>query len=180
MRLGEPLTLNGRNLGGTPFTARFSHRLLATPHALTPSAHDATHADLAIPNAPATWPAGIYSITVETTTDQVRTTNTVAIPLAPQITSITKITSTPSVLVLAIGCTPEIREGQQVSLIVGDRQIAPEAFTDHDAMLTFTMSNPPTGPTYLRLRVDGVDSLLVTNFTQSPPIYDSTQLVTLP
>ncbi|MGE0397115.1 MAG: DUF4255 domain-containing protein [Kofleriaceae bacterium] len=181
MRLGEPLTLSGKNIGGTPFNARFSHRLLPTPHTLQPTgAHDATHAELSIPNDPANWPAGIYSITVETTTDQVRTTNTVAIPLAPQILTITKITSTPSLLVLAIGCAPEVRSDQRVSLIVGDRQIEPEPFTDHDAMLTFTIQDPPTGLTYLRLRVDGVDSLLVTNFTQAPPVYDPSQSVALP
>lgn len=179
MRLGEPLTLNGRNLGGSPFVVHFAHRLLSAPHDLT-GTHDATHVELAIPNDPLTWPAGIYTVTVDATSDQLRSTNTVAIPLAPQITSITKITSTPSLLVLAIGCAPAVRLEQKVSLIVGDRQIDPEPYTQQDTMLTFTIPQPPTGLTYLRLRVDGVDSLLVTNFTQTPPVYDSTQSLTLP
>ncbi|MGN6110827.1 MAG: DUF4255 domain-containing protein [Kofleriaceae bacterium] len=180
MRLGEPVTFRGNQLGGTPLVARFAHPLRSAPHELAPSgARDASQFQVQVSGAPAAWPTGMYAVTVEVTSDQPRTTNTVAVPLAPRITSIAKLTSTPSLLVLEIGCAPHAWAEQKVSLIVGDRLVAaePHGLT---STLQFRIADPPVGLTYLRLRIDGVDSLLVTDFTTSPPSFDSTQAVALP
>jgi hypothetical protein len=45
--------------------------------------------------------------------------------------------------------------------------------------LTFPTAELAAGDYWARLRVDGVDSLLVDR-TQTPPVFDSTQKVTLP
>jgi len=179
-RLGETITFAGNNLGGTPLVAHFNHRLLSAPIDLVPfGPHNATTFQVQIPNAPTTWPAGLYSVQVDVTSDQKRTTNALPFSLAPQINSITKVLSTPTLLMLSIGCSPEVKADQKVSLIVGDKQVMADEHGD-TSTLTFSVNNPPTGLTYLRLRVDGVDSLLVTDFTATPPAYDSTQSVTLP
>lgn len=179
-RLGEPLTFTGKNLGGTPLVAHFHHRLLSSASDLVPMGpRTATTFQVQIPNTPTSWPAGIYSVIVDVTSDQLRTTNAIAVPLAPQITSITKLTSTPWLLRLSIDCTPQVRAEQKASLIIGDRQVLADDHGD-TSTLEFTIENPPAGLTYVRLRVDGIDSLLVTDFTVSPPTYDPTQSITLP
>jgi Pvc16 N-terminal domain len=182
-RINEDLTFFGSNLGGTPLVFHFAHPLLAVPNDLSiTTAHDATQVTVTIPDLPAgdAWPAGIYTVTADVPGTPPRTTNALAVPLAPTISTITKGTSNASVAVLTIGVTPKIWPDQKVSLIIGDRQLPADPILDpHN--LTFTVPTPPSGaPVYMRLRVDGVDSLLVADYTKSPPTFDPTQGVVLP
>jgi hypothetical protein len=180
VRLGETLTIRGQNLGGTPLVAHFAHRLIAQPQDLPPvGPRDATSFQVSIPTTTTGWPAGVYTVTVDVNSDQLRTTNVLTVPLAPQITTITKLTSTTTELEIEVGCTPQVWADQKVSLIIGDQQVAAEPH-GQTATVRFRLDNPPAGFTYLRLRVDGVDSLLVTDFTAAPPVYDTTKAVTLP
>lgn len=182
-RTGEGLTFFGSNLGGTPLTFHFAHPLLAVPLGLTITIpHDASQVAVTIPALPAgdDWPAGIYTVVADVAGTPPRTTNALAVPLAPTITAITKGTSNASVVEVTLGVAPKIWPDQKIALIIGDRQVPADAITDpHN--LTFTVANPPSGnPVYLRLRVDGVDSLLVADYTKSPPTFDPTQGIVLP
>lgn len=69
---------------------------------------------------------------------------------------------------------------QKVELIIGDRLVPVDPITDpHN--LTFTVANPPSGaPVYMRLRVDGLDSLLVADYGASVPALDPSQGIDLP
>ncbi len=180
VRLGEMLTIRGHNLGGTPLVARFNHRLFGDPEELLPTGpRTPTSFQVQIPATAAAWPPGTYTVDVDVTSDQVRTTNVLSVPLAPRITSVTKVTSTSSLLMLEVVCTPEVWADQKVSLIVGNQQVAADPHGQTDT-LQFMLDNPPSGLTYVRLRVDGVDSLLVTDFTSTPPVYDPLQAIILP
>jgi hypothetical protein len=183
-QLGETITIRGSNLGGTPLVIHFDHRLftkdVAKQHDQPPTGtRDATSFKVQIPNDATSWPPGAYTVTVDVTSDQLRTTNALTLPLAPQITAITKVTSTPTLLVLSIGCTPQVWADQKASLIVGDQQVLADPH-GQTGTLQFTVQNPPAGLTYLRLRVDGIDSMLVTDFTITPPVFDPSQAITLP
>jgi hypothetical protein len=180
-RIGEDLTVFGTNLGGTPLTLHFAHRLLATPNSITiTTPHDPAQVTVAIPNLSADWPAGIYTVTADVPSDQVRTTNALAIALAPKI-AIHKGLSTASMVVLTIDVTPNVRPEQKVALIIGDRQVTLDLPITNPASLTFTVADPPQGnPVYMRLRVDGVDSLLVADYGKSPPTFDPSQGEDLP
>ena len=188
-RIDEDLTLFGTNLGGTPLTFHFAHPLLSSPNVITVSTpHDASKVTIKIPNDPVGWPAGLYTVTADVPSDQLRITNALAIPLAPTIDAIVKGTSDPTLVVLTITITPEVRLTttppvtllQTVSLIIGDRQVAPDAITN-PTVFTFSVPDPPQGtPVYMRMRIAGIDSLLVADFTQSPPTFDPTQGVPLP
>lgn len=188
-RIGEPLTLIGNTLGATPLTVKFSHPLLATPNVVTINApHDATRVDVPIPNDPVNWPAGIYGVTISTPSNPptpVYTTNTLPVPLAPTITNIATGISNASVAVLTLQVTPEVRPDQKVALIIDGRLIPPDT-TGGGSSLTFTVPDPPTGghppdpPVYLRLRVDGIDSIVIADYTASPPQFEPSQGVVLP
>jgi hypothetical protein len=182
-RVGETLTLFGATLGGSPLTVRFAHPLLATPNVVMVSGtHPATQIDVPIPNDPNNWPAGIYTVTVDVPSTPVHTTNALPVPLAPKITSITKGTSNASVAVLTLGVTPAVRPEQKVALIIDGRLIAPDT-AGGGTSLTFTVPEPPTGtspPVYLRLRVDGIDSIVIADYAKSPPEFDPSQGIVLP
>lgn len=182
-RVGDTITIFGNNLAGTPLTFHFAHPLLATPNdiqILTP--HDASQIDVKIPALPAgdAWPAGIYTVTADVPGTPPRTTNALAIPIVPKITNIAKGTSNASLVVLTISVEPKIWPDQKVELIIGDRLVPADPIVDpHN--LTFNVANPPSGsPVYMRLRVDGLDSLLVTDYTSPPAVFDGTQGKDLP
>jgi hypothetical protein len=79
---------------------------------------------------------------------------------------------------IALDVSPQVWPGQRVSLIVGDVEcVAPPRTT---RLSIVEVSCPVGAGSYpARLRVDGVDSLLV-DYKASPPAYDQTQTVTLP
>ena len=73
---------------------------------------------------------------------------------------------------LTITCSPQIRPEQRASLLLGDREVLAEAHAVQTDILTFIVEDAPEGSRFIRLRVDGVDSLLV-NRSETPPIFDS-------
>ncbi len=62
---------------------------------------------------------------------------------------------------------------------MGDAEIPIAPVAAATGNLSFPVGSLPAGTFYVRLRVDGVDSLLV-NATTTPPTFDPTQQVTLP
>ncbi|MEJ7602131.1 MAG: DUF4255 domain-containing protein [Kofleriaceae bacterium] len=185
-RIGEVLTLHGAVLGGTPLVVWFAHPLLATPNTVVVNTpHDATQFQVVIPNDDVNWPAGIYTVTVDVPSTPVRTTNSLPVPLAPKIASIGKVSSDPSLAVLSLTISPDVRAEQKVSLIIDGRVIPTDTVGGGNSLL-FTVPDPPSGgtgttpPVLLRVRVDGIDSLVIADYTKSPPEYDPTQSLVLP
>jgi hypothetical protein len=109
-----------------------------------------------------------------------QTTNALPFSLAPKIEQITK-----SDRILTLNCTPQIWREQPLALLLGDREFLllttseeTEAVDKTDT-LKFNIGNIPNGEYFVRLRVDGTDSLLIDRSVK-PPVFDSTQKVTLP
>jgi hypothetical protein len=75
-------------------------------------------------------------------------------------------------------CRPEVLPEQQVLLLVGDRQVAPQPFANPTSALSFVVSAAQEGPFRLRLRIDGVDSLFIDR-SGATPVFDETQKVTI-
>jgi len=187
-RIGEILTLFGSGLSATPLNVTFAHPLLPIPNVVPVSgAHAADHIDVQIPNDPVNWPVGIYTVSVSDVPadpNATHTTNVLPVPLAPTIT-ISVGTSNASEAVLTLTVTPNIRPEQKYALLIDGRLIPP----DTEGGLVFTVPNPPRGgnttipPTpkiVVRLRVDGIDSLVVADYTNSPPQFDPSQQIDLP
>lgn len=130
------------------------------------------------------WPAGLWEVTTllqrpgET---EIRTTNTLALFLAPRIDVPTSnAIRDASGVTINLAFAPQARPGQQISLNVGGYEASPEKFTVPVASLQFKYTELPAGnDQLLRLRIDGADSLLVNRLT-TPPQFDNTQVLTVP
>ena len=180
-RLGDVLVLTGNHLDGTNVGVVFSHPLWDTPVEVAPQAGgSSTQLSVQIPNSPANWPAGSYAVNVlvqrpgETYR---RATSQLYFPLAPKIT-ITPTSAAGPNITYTVACSPEIRPQQQVSLLLSDQEVPAAAHPVQTATLTFNAPGLAAGAYFVRLRVDGIDSLLV-NRAVTPPQFDTTQRVTV-
>lgn len=183
VRLGEALAVSGINLAGAPVSARIMHPLWQTP-AILPVGADSTstRVTVTIPDEPATWPAGVYSLALSVTLPGGTTRMTSELPfsLAPRIDSIAPNPATigeDGAVQLTLAVSPQVWAEQTVSLLLGDREV-PAQPHGHTGTVSFVVTAAQPGQLYVRVRVDGVDSLLVDR-TVSPPVFDPTQRVTL-
>ena len=194
VQLGETFGITGRNLAATKVTVVLAHSngaITLAPHPMTPEA-GATATALAIKlpadtdAVAATWPAGVYQVTVVLEQKGVAQppTNQLALPLAAKF----KVVGVPAIdgsgnATFTVTCRPPLFPGQRAMLLVGDRSLDPEAvdFGTPAApvkTLTFVLKQAKPGKYYVRLRIDGVDSLIVPP-DSDPPAFDNTLQVTL-
>ena len=127
------------------------------------------------------WRCGVYDVTVHVQigTAPVRVTNAAPMVLAPTIVSAAAATNA-GLTTFTITCAPRIRAGQKVSLIVGSRELPAEPFNGPVSSVQFRGRDfTPGVDEWLRLRVDGVDSLLVDRST-IPPSFSLSDRVTVP
>jgi uncharacterized protein DUF4255 len=199
VRLGEDLTLSGRNLDGDGIGVRFGGPLLATPIPVKPSPGPEPETltvhlpdPVTEPAAQSAWAPGIYtlSLVVGRTDLPSWTSNEIPFALAPTVT-VQPRNAAPGDFTLTVTCSPRIREGQRVALLFGDRQVAVETLSNpldatQPTVLTFVVrgATARTEPYPIRLRVDGVDStpLPLTRPDAPPPRpeFDSSQRVAVP
>jgi hypothetical protein len=188
-RLGETVRLEGHHLDGTSAVVLFAHRLLAAPNEVpVGTSADATRIDVTLPagaTAEQDWPAGVYTVTValvrpgETTP---RESNVAAMLLAPEPqlppAAIARDAATGRVTV-TLGVRPQFRPAQEARLAVGGEGALAEPEATATSTLTFELGVVPPGPQWVRLTVDGVESLLVDRSAE-PPAFDPSQSVTVP
>lgn len=179
VRMGEMLTLGGHHLGGVR-AARFTHARWSQTLEL-PTASGATPAELQVqvPQNSDDWQAGLYSVAavVQPTGQTERTTNELPVALAPRIDSISANTAGDKI---TVQCSPKVWKTQRATLVVGDLEIIADQITaEKTDTLTFKSSHFPKGQQWVRLRVDGVDSLLIDR-SGPLPAFDNSQRVTVP
>ena len=181
IRIGETLTIHGFNLTGALLNVQFIHA--RTPNALTLPVATATPAEWTVdisPVNPDDWEIGIYRVAgvIGSGATQVAT-NELPLALAPRIVNI-NATKAAGAVTLTVQCSPKVWQEQEVSLILGDRAIVAEPITVAKTdTLTFKSSDLPSGAQWVRLRVEGTDSILIDR-TTTPPSFDVTQKVTIP
>ena len=66
--------------------------------------------------------------------------------------------------------TPALRAGQQVSLVLGQQEIAPQPFVPPVTALDFVIPLAPVGAHLARLRIDGIDSPIIDR-AAVPPVF---------
>lgn len=190
--LGDVIALEGHHLDGTTVTVQMTHPALSSP-ILIPQASftsaSPTAITFALPsggNAPSQFAAGFLTITVITVKAGVtRSTNALYLPLSPTIQSRAPANAPAGNVNVTVTCVPQVRLTQNVSLLFGSREIAPQPFVlpanpAAASTLEFNVTGATTGEHYLRLRVDGMDSNLVIVAGAPPaPQFDPNQKVTI-
>jgi hypothetical protein len=145
-----------------------------------------------VPPTPATLPAGAYAMGVTVfpngLPDQTQPSNEESFLIAPQITGglgapVVRTAVDPVTLLgtatLTLTCSPDVLPQQRISLVVGSRAASPNLFAAQTNSLTFVVTGLPAGDQWVRLRVDGAESLLVDRSDPANPKFDSTQKITL-
>jgi len=173
--LGDKVTVQGYNLTGVTSVLLENSRL-GVEQAITAlsNAGDRSFQFTVNIAAPA-LPAGVYTLSAQTPSgpDFVNT-NGLPLAIAPAITTWPASISPDAQgnANVKITCSPLIWPGQQVSLLIGNREVPADAFTTPTGTPSFTFSSltPTTTPLPLRLRVDGIDSPII-NMIASPPIF---------
>ncbi len=175
---GDSVTLKGRHLAGDAVSLRLTHPRLNDPIILPAAAgSDAEKIIFKIPDPPAAgWLAGSYRVeAVVTEGDAERSANVVALHLAPTLQNIAKAADGST---LTLTYIPEVLEEQSVSLLLGSNEIRNPAAPAADT-LVFALPDGLSGDYFVRLRVDGVDSLLVDR-SAVLPVFLNAMKVTLP
>ena len=180
-RLGDQVTVAGVKLDGSNVALQLNHPLLATPHEVTPDAGaSATSAVFSIPNLPTQLPAGIYHVAVlvqRAGESFRRSTNMLPLALAPQLT-LSPTSGVHGTIAFTATVVPQVWRTQRASLLLNDQEIQADPHPTQTGTLGFTGINLPAGLLWARLRIDGVDSLLVDR-SKTPPVFDLSQKVTL-
>jgi hypothetical protein len=134
-----------------------------------------------------------------------RLTNTVAVAVAPRLISLSAVTSPVAgqrQVTIRVTCSPKVRSGQRVALFLSDRgdgaQVLP--ISNHELLATpqspqveglpivqtdsldFVAGDIAAGTYFVRprLRIDGVDSFLVQDYSATPLTFIAFQSLTIP
>jgi len=199
-RLGETVTITGVRLAGSGHRVRLTRRLVPTPVELVPTAPNAAGTELTVtlPNdaaAQTTFAAGQWALTVRfTPTGEPRPRETNAVPLliAPvPVIAADPVLGLPAATVVRGGgppprvtvtlfARPQVRRAQRATLILGTAEaVARPRAADTDPLVFEYPNSLPAGAPFLRLRVDGADSILVDR-SGPAPVFDTTQQITVP
>ncbi|MDN7179622.1 DUF4255 domain-containing protein [Caballeronia sp. SEWSISQ10-4 2] len=130
------------------------------------------------------WKAGWYVVTVAVTVPagapsaKPGTTNELWLAYAPDFVGAMplKATIANGAATIKLKCVPEVTPTQRVLLLLGDRELHAAPRTAQTAALSFPVDQAVPGEYPIRLRVDGVDSLLVDR-SVSPPVYRNHKMV---
>jgi hypothetical protein len=182
-RLGESVILHGRNLAGTGLQVRLQSPRLADAVLIPPlPGATADRVSFELPNRPADLPAGAYHVSLElqrTGESYPRTTNSLALLVAPRITSplpLAVARDGAGDVAINLSVSPEVRPSQRTTLIMGEREVEAAPHPSQTSSLSFPVTRAAPGDHFLRVRIDGVESLLV-NRSVRPPAFDATQRV---
>lgn len=191
--LGEPLTLCGHHLKqGEKLTfLELTNSKLNDPiEQAVPLPTDKFTVNLAndISND---WVVGFYTVSLRYGEGGLaESSNQLAIAIAPQIILLLPTSRTVANKTLTLTCQPPVKEGQQVSLLLGSHTVPldPEFQATIQSSpnppssnaLSFNLSALDAGSYKARLRVDGIDSHLVTITAEGRLTYDPQYEFTIP
>jgi hypothetical protein len=190
--LGHHFGLEEGDMSKVTLIVRMSSLRLEKPLDLAVAAGDATDQQITvqIPNDPAKFPAGFYTVSVRVTPngkpDETRTTHEEwPLLVAPQITTGMPLSVARTNIVDGLGqatinltCAPEVRPEQRVALALGDLEVPADPHGAQTSALVFRAKKISADTFRVRLRVDGVDSHIV-DFTdpKKPQFIESQKVI---
>lgn len=195
--LGDQVKLAGHDLAGekddptlVTVTVRLvNDRARVTRDIVVPAnVRTAKEINFQVPDEPANIPAGVYRMWVAVMPngkpEENRDSNETALFVAPKITSDLTLAVARTNVDLTTGLgdaditltvKPEVRKGQSISLGLGTRDIPAKQPITPGASVSFHVPQLAAGTYRVRLRVDGVDSLLIDRSDPKNLKFDDTQ-----
>jgi hypothetical protein len=177
VRTGETLVLHGHHLlsPGDTVVARFTEP--STSHTVEVTAVAGASGTMFQVKIPPDAAPGVYGVAaiVRHAGKPEHVSNELAVALAPTIRLPITVSSAGGEAKLTVKCSPKARVTQRITLVVGDQEIAGEPVlaspvdTRTDTVL-FRSRSLASGSHPVRLRVDGVESILVDRSVE-PPAY---------
>ena len=194
-KLGDELTIKGFNLSGTnlkvlilpPYKTEEKDEIELT---ITGQSTDEEITALLSPDLmfspdPTIFPAGYYKLRVKVHKGEEvfdRSTNTLLFAVAPTIIDPplphNANFDVDGNVTINVTPEPEVLLQQHASLLLGDLEVVAQPRAAQADPLVFVIKKPLAGQYLVRLRVDGVDSLLV-DTTKTPPVFDQNQVVNI-
>ena len=168
--LGDSVVFEGHNFTGD-MQVVFKHARLPKPIRIAPQAGGKTDKiTVIIDKDPSRWLAGLYTVSLESTenkaTPKERTRiskKEVYLALSPLITSKFPIKSSSSHPTINLTCSPQVTPEQCCAIFLDDRETIAEPLNAPSTKLRFLVKAIEAGSYHVRLRVDGVDSLIIDN-----------------
>ncbi len=187
LRLGDGFELHGHHLAGTQRALALRNDAFGVVH--TQTVPDGTNDKLVgatLTGLPANLPVGLYQLemrVLQPAHATPQTSNALPVALAPSIdvASVVMTRNAQNVLSLQLDCQPDLRVGQRVSLLLDALEAAAEPITANTAArprFLFRAAPPAGGRPLVRLKVDGIESVVV-NRAATPPSFFN-ERVTLP
>ncbi|MEG9436335.1 DUF4255 domain-containing protein [Edaphobacter sp. HDX4] len=172
--LADTVIFEGHNFTGD-VQVLFRHARLPKPIRIVPQAGgSANKITVIIENDSSKWVAGHYTVSIESTNnkatpkERIRLSNEVSVALSPSITTEFPIKGHAGNLTINLACSPQVAPEQRCAILLGDREIIAEPLTDSSHKLRFVAKAIEAGSHLVRLRVDGVDSLITDNSKPVP------------
>lgn len=193
-RLGEVVTITGHKLDAPQVVARFVET--RTQQALElPATVAGPAVSVLLPVGPGlggndptlgadtdNWRCALYNVSLRLVSGTAadRLTNELPMVLAPSIVAVSAATNA-GVTTFTVSCRPKVRATQRVSLVVGNRELLAEPFAGPAVdTVRFSGGQFVSGAQeWVRLRVDGIESLLVDR-SQTPPKFSQSDRVVIP
>ncbi|MDD1780468.1 DUF4255 domain-containing protein [Enterovibrio sp. ZSDZ35] len=190
-RLGDTLDVEGFALDGTNPRFTFSHVSQEVAHTINAAVGGTARTQsVTLPNAAASWAAGMYSLLFSADNGgNTQQSNLLSAQISPVMTfPPTSVVRNGTSVVVTLRVTPHFFPGQQAMLWLGSDGATAETVSIATDTMVFVFGAIPAGTYTARLRVDGVDSWFIIkdrppiapDFAPRAPIYDPTQVITVP
>lgn len=183
VRIGDTVDLTGHNLNGSGRTVQLTNDRFQIDQSIAAMATGgAALIEFTITAAQAgDFPVGVYQVSaqlVPTGEAQPRETNRLAMTLAPDIAGlpINVVRDVAGTASFTLNLLPALRAGQQVVLVLGQQEVAPQPFAAPVTALDFVIENAPVGSHLARLRIDGIESPIIDR-SASPPVFLNRRVV---
>jgi hypothetical protein len=179
VRLDQAVSLRGHHLDGSARQVRLRNDRFGVDEVLAASGPGAAdEMQFTIPAARAgDFPVGVYDVTASLIlpgeTDA-RESNRLACVIAPDITNLPQavVRDGSGDAAINIVFTPALRAGQTVTLLLGQREIAPVSISAPATSLDFVAVDASAGAPLARLRIDGIDSPVADRSVEPPVFFD--------
>ena len=182
MHLGGPVDLIGHHLDGTDRSVRLVNDRFEIDEVLAAGgASEPGRIRFEIPAARADdFPVGTYRVGARLRRPgegEARETNRLGVTLAPDVVGLPlAVARAPDgSAAFTLDFRPALRAGQQVILVLGMREIAPEPFTTPTTSLDFVVADAAPGSYLARLRIDGIDSPIIDRSAE-PPVFSDRRI----